>query len=65
MIEEVKFAYSSLQKVFEKQSKTIQEQRNKQVEALKVLKTEKNEEEIKPVEVLFPTEIELMKLKMK
>ena len=37
IIEKAKFAYSPLGKAFEKQIKTVEEQRKKQVEALKVL----------------------------
>ena len=38
MIEQVKFIYSPLGKVFEKQRNTIEDQVRKQVKALKVLK---------------------------
>ena len=38
MIEQAKFAYPRFEKVFEKQTKTIEEQGKKQVEALDVLK---------------------------
>ena len=38
IIEQAKFTYSSLGKVFEKQIKTIEDQGIKQVEALKALK---------------------------
>ena len=41
MIEQAKFAYSRLGKVFEKQTKAIEEQGKKQVEALDVFKPEK------------------------
>ena len=44
IIEEAKFTYSPLGKAFEKQIKTIEDQRIKQVEALKALKPEKNQE---------------------
>ena len=37
MIEQAKFAYSPLGKVFEKQTETIKDQVEKQVEALEVL----------------------------
>ena len=50
LIEQAKFAYSALVKVFEKQAKTTE----KQVEALEVLKPEESKEEIKSVEGLFP-----------
>ena len=42
MIEQVKFTYSPLEKDFEKQIKTIEDHGQKQVEALKSLKTEKH-----------------------
>ena len=45
--EQAKFTYSPLGKAFEKQVKTIEEQGKKQVEALEVLKPEKNKEETK------------------
>ena len=38
IIEQTKFTYSPLGNAFEKQIKTIEDQREKQVEALKVLK---------------------------
>ena len=38
IIEQVKFTYSPLEKAFEKQIKTIEDQGQKQVEALKTLK---------------------------
>ena len=38
IIEQAKFTYSPLGKAFEKQTKTIEDQGNKQVEALKILK---------------------------
>ena len=38
MIEQAKFTYSPLGKAFEKQIKTIEKQRKKQVKALEVLK---------------------------
>ena len=43
IMEQAKFTYSPLGKALEKQVRTIQDQRRKQVEALKVLKpTEQN-----------------------
>ena len=45
-----KFTYSPLGKAFEKQTKTIEEQGKKQVEALKAL----TKEELESVERLFP-----------
>ena len=55
IIEQAKFTYSPLGKAFEKETKTIEEQEQKQVKALEVLKPEENkegnkEERIKSVE---------------
>ena len=50
IIEQAKFTYSPLRKGFEKQIKTIQDQGQKQVEALKDLKTK---EQIKAIEGKF------------
>ena len=47
LIEQAKFTYSSLGKAFEKQIKTIEDQGEKQVEALKSLKPK---EQTKPIE---------------
>ena len=47
LIEQAKFTYSSLGKAFEKQIKTIEDQGEKQVEALKGLKPK---EQTKPIE---------------
>ena len=63
MIEQAKFAYSRLGKVFEKQTKAIEEQGKKQFEALDVFKPEKKWK--KKVKGLFPKIWELMKKKMK
>lgn len=49
MIEETKFTYSPLQKVFWKQTKTIKDQERKQVKALKVLKPDVPQLTIKDV----------------
>ena len=62
VIEQAKFTYSLLGKAFEKQTKMIEEQEQKQVKALEDLKTEENKEEnkeekIKSVEDLFPKEM--------
>ena len=42
MIEQAKFTYSPLEKVLETQRRTIKDQGIKQVEALKILKSEEN-----------------------
>ena len=47
IIEQAKFTYSPLGKAFEKQIKTIEDQRQKQVETLKVIKPK---EQTKPIE---------------
>ena len=52
MIEQAKFTYSPLGKVFEKQ-KTIENQGIKQTEALKALKQQENQE-LESIEGLFP-----------
>ena len=54
VIDQAKFAYSLLEKAFEKETKTIEEQGKKQVEDLK---PGDNKEEIKSVERLFPKEM--------
>ena len=50
IIEQAKFTYSPLGKAFKKQIKTIEDQGNKQVEALEILKPK----EIKPIEEKTP-----------
>ena len=52
--QQAKFANSSLGKAFEKQTKTIEQQGKKQVEPLEDLKPDKNKDETKSVEELFP-----------
>ena len=51
------FTYSPLEKALEKQSKLNEGQRRKQVEALKVLKPEESQQDLKSVEGLFLKEI--------
>ena len=51
--EQAQFTYSSLAKAFEKQTKIIEDQGIKQVEALKALKSEENKRDIKPTEEVF------------
>ena len=63
MIEQAKFAYSPLGKVFEKQTETIKDQVEKQVEALEVLKTEENKEDRKSIEGLFPKDMRFNEIK--
>ena len=51
IIEQAKFTYSQLGKAFEKQTKTIEDQREKQIDALKSLKPkEVKSEETKPID---------------
>ena len=57
LIEQAKFTYCPLGKVFEKQMKTIEDQGIKQVEALKSLKPEENKEYIKLIEGIFPKDM--------
>ena len=61
IIEQAKSTYSLLGKAFEKQIKTIEDQGIKEVEALKVLKPEKNWE-LETSEVLFLENIRYNKI---
>ena len=63
IIEQVKFTYSLLGKAFEKQIETIEEQGITQVEALKALKLEKNKDDIKSIEGIFPKDIRTNEIK--
>ena len=56
LIEKGKFSYCLLRKAFEKQTKTIEEQRKKQVEALEVLDPENNQK-LKSIEGVFLNEM--------
>ena len=56
LIEKGKFSYCLLGKAFEKQTKTIEEQRKKQVEALEVLDPENNQK-LKSIEGVFLNEM--------
>ena len=49
IIEQAKFTYSPLGKAFEKQIKTIKDQRQKQVEALNTFKSDKEKLEIENI----------------
>ena len=57
IIEQGKFTHSLLSKAFEKQIKTIADQRIKQVEALKTLKAHENKQDIEPINELFLKEM--------
>ena len=61
VVEQARFSYSRVGKAFEKQIKIIGNQRRKQVEALEVLKPEKN---LKSIEGIFQKRWILIKLKM-
>ena len=63
IIAQAKFAYSSLGKAFENQTKTIEDLGIKQVEALKALKSEENKEDIKSTEGIFPKDIRTNEIK--
>ena len=52
--EQCKFTYYPLVKASEKQIKTIEDPRRKQVEVLKVLKPEKGQQDLKSVKEVFP-----------
>ena len=56
LIEKAKFTYCPLGKAFEKQTKTIEEQGKKQVEALEVLDPENNQK-LKLIGGLFLNEV--------
>ena len=56
MIEKAEFAYCLLGKAFEKQTKTIEEQGQKQVAALEVLDPENNQK-LKSIAGLFLNEM--------
>ena len=61
-IEQAKFVYSPLGKAFEKQAKTIEDQGIKQVEALKTLNPEENQE-LKSIKGLFPKNMRIDEIK--
>ena len=62
IIEQAKFTYFPLGKTFEKQIKTIQGQGIKQVQPLKALKPEENEE-LESIEGLFPKRMRNIEIK--
>ena len=57
IIEQAKFTYSPLGKVFETQIKTIENQGIKQIETLKSFKSDENKQDIKSIDEVFPKEI--------
>ena len=62
MIEQAKFTYSNLGKALEKQRKTIEDQGLKQVEALKALKSEEDQE-LESIEGIFPKNMRTNEIK--
>ena len=64
IIEQPKFTYSPLGKAFAKQIKTIEDKGIKQVESLKALRAEENQE-LESIQGLFQKSWELLKLKLK
>ena len=63
IIEQAKFTYSPLGKTFEKERKTIEEQARKQVEALKPWKSERNKQDIKSIDEIFPKKRKTIEIK--
>ena len=57
MIEQAKFNYTPWGKSFENQVKIIEDHGRKEVEALKVLKPEENQQYLKSIEENFPKEM--------
>ena len=61
MIEQAKFAYSPLEKAFEKQTKTIEDQGQKQLKAIKDNKKKLDNKQTGNNELLLSKEIEIFK----
>ena len=61
MIEQAKFAYSPLEKAFEKQTKTIEDQGQKQLKAIKDNKKQLDDKQTGNNELLLSKEIEIFK----
>ena len=57
MIEQAKFNYTPWGKSFENQVKIIEDHGRKEVEALKVLKPEENQQYLKSIKENFPKEM--------
>ena len=57
MIEQAKLTYSPLGKAFEKKTKTIKDQEEKQVEALKVLKPVEHQQKLESIEGIFAIDL--------
>ena len=62
VIEQAKFTYSPLGKAIEKQIKTIGDQGEKQIEALKALKSDENQD-LESIEGLFPRKMRNIEIK--
>ena len=58
MVEQARFNYSPFRKCFENQTKAIEHQKKKQVEALKVLKRAEHQQKPESIEDVFPKEQE-------
>ena len=63
MVEQVKFTYFLLEKVFLKKTKTIQEQENKQVKVLKVFKPGTHKKTKNRLKKFLQKVLEIMKLR--
>ena len=61
MIEQAKFAYSPLEKAFEKQTKTIEDQGQKQLKAIKDNKKQLDNKQTGNNKFLLSKEIEIFK----
>ena len=61
MIEQAKFAYSPLEKAFEKQTKTIEDQGQKQLKAIKDNKKQLDNKQTGNNKLLLSKEIEIFK----
>ena len=64
IIEQAKFTYSPLREAFKKQIKAIEDKGRGQVEALKVLKPEENQQALESNEAIFPKEMRNNEIKI-
>ena len=65
LIEQTKFTYSPLVKAFEKQIKTNEDQGNKLIEVLKLLKLMEHHQKLKLMEGIFSKDLESSEIKNK
>ena len=65
IIGKAKFTYSPLGKAVEKQTITTDDQGVKEFESLKALKSEKNNQEYKSIEGIFPKDMRTNEIKYK